>query len=413
MRLLKLGSYHPKYLQDFYLKQLELKTSSYSAQHRLLIEDCFGASDFWTNALNKFGYETVDIVANAEFLQKKWANENDVNFKDNDWLFEIAATQIRNFRPDILFIADYTTFTAEFIRNIRRENASIRLVIGWCGAGYFDLSVFREWDVTLSCIPEMVADFNEQGVSAFHVNHAFSPKILDKLDLTSPPDTDFAFIGSVVKQSKFHIERERLLIELIKSTNLQIWSDLRGLSLKQNYNLAARKKVYELIEAARNAGVSDKVLNALPIVRRISKWESSPNADKYVDKRILQRTKPPLFGVEMFQKLRSSRIVFNNHIDVSPDSASNMRLFETTGVGTCLMTDWKENITDLFEPDEEILTYRSAAECVEKVKYLLANENERKKIAAAGQKRTLKDHTFDKRAARIDEIIRRHSQFKK
>ncbi len=70
------------------------------------------------------------------------------------------------------------------------------------------------------------------------------------------------------------------------------------------------------------------------------------------------------------------------------------------------MTDWKENLSELFEPDKEVLTYRSAAECVEKVKYILEHEDERRSIAAAGQLRTLREHTFDNRAARIDEIIR-------
>ncbi len=83
-----------------------------------------------------------------------------------------------------------------------------------------------------------------------------------------------------------------------------------------------------------------------------------------------------------------------------------MRLFETTGVGACLLTDWKENLSELFEPDAEVLTYRSAEECVEKVNYILEHEEERRSIAAAGQLRTLREHTFDNRAARIDEIIR-------
>jgi len=81
-------------------------------------------------------------------------------------------------------------------------------------------------------------------------------------------------------------------------------------------------------------------------------------------------------------------------------------LFEATGVGACLLTDWRENLSDLFEPDKEVLTYRSAAECVEKVNYILEHEDERLSIAAAGQLRTLREHTFDNRAARIDEIIR-------
>ncbi|MFO0210108.1 MAG: glycosyltransferase, partial [Pseudanabaena sp.] len=84
---------------------------------------------------------------------------------------------------------------------------------------------------------------------------------------------------------------------------------------------------------------------------------------------------------------------------------SNMRLFETTGVGSCLITDWKQNINDLFEPDREVVTYRSSSECIEKVKWLLSNPLEAEKIAKAGQHRTLKDHTFDIRSVQLDLII--------
>ncbi len=87
MRLLKLGIYHDTYLRDFYAKRPELKTQPYSVQHGALIDDCFGSSDFWTSALTRLNYETSDIIANAEFLQTSWANENDIKFNENDWLF--------------------------------------------------------------------------------------------------------------------------------------------------------------------------------------------------------------------------------------------------------------------------------------------------------------------------------------
>jgi spore maturation protein CgeB len=58
-----------------------------------------------------------------------------------------------------------------------------------------------------------------------------------------------------------------------------------------------------------------------------------------------------------------------------------LRLFETTGIGTCLLTDWKPNISELFEP----VTYRSPAEALEKARGLLDHEPERQKIARAGQ----------------------------
>ncbi len=406
MRLLKLGIYHLSYLRDFYEKRPELKRQTYSVQHRALIDDGFGSSDFWTNALTELNYETTDIIANAEFLQTSWASENGINFDENDWLFEITTAQIKSFRPDVLLVADYSTFTADFLKNIRRECPSIRLVLGWCGAPYNDSSVFREWDIALSCVPEMVADFRAKGIRSHHVNHAFAPRILNQLDLKSQPEVDFGFVGSILKQNQFHIERERLILELVKSTNLQIWSDIKFPSFKQRRNIFARRKAHNIVRAARSAGVSEQLLNALPLVRKIAAWKSPPTFENDVDERIARRTRPPVFGIEMFRQLLDTRVVFNNHIDISPVSASNMRLFETTGVGACLLTDWKENLSDLFEPDKEVLTYRSAAECVEKVRYILEHENERREIAAAGQLRTLREHTFENRAARIDEIIR-------
>jgi spore maturation protein CgeB len=108
----------------------------------------------------------------------------------------------------------------------------------------------------------------------------------------------------------------------------------------------------------------------------------------------------------MFQQLHDSRVALNTHIDISRRSASNMRLFEATGVGACLLTDWRENLPQLFDTDAEVVAYRDAEECVEKVNYLLAHEDERRAIAAAGQRRTLREHTFAHRAAQIDEIIR-------
>jgi spore maturation protein CgeB len=105
--------------------------------------------------------------------------------------------------------------------------------------------------------------------------------------------------------------------------------------------------------------------------------------------------------------LAKSKVCFNCHIDVAGNSAGNMRLFEATGVGSCLLTDWKSNLSDFFEPDREVATYRNAEECSEKVRFLLEHPQERECIAAAGQRRTLRDHTFSQRASQLDEIIRR------
>ena len=66
------------------------------------------------------------------------------------------------------------------------------------------------------------------------------------------------------------------------------------------------------------------------------------------------------------------------------------------------VTDARPGLQALFEPDKEIVTYRSKEECADKVAWLLDHPRERAAIAAAGQRRTLRDHTF---AGRVDEML--------
>ena len=406
MRLLKLGVYHPSYLRQFYAERPALAAQPYSVQHWALIEDCYGSSDFWTTALNKYGYETCDTIANAEPLQRQWAEANGLRATTDGWLFEITGAQVQAFRPDVLLVADHSTFDAAFLRHLRKLCPSLRLIVGWCGAPYNDASVFGAWDVVLSCVPEMVKQFRRDGHQSHHVNHAFEPRILKKIDTTAPPSADFAFIGSVLKHNQFHVEREKILVRLVEETGLQIWSDIRRPSTRESRGVRMRRLADMAVRVARAARVPNSLLSAAPLVNRAACLDSSAVLSQGVDSRIARRSRPPLFGLKMFQQLRDGRVALNTHIDISPTSASNMRLFEATGVGTCLLTDWKENLLRLFEPDAEVLTYRSAEECVEKVRYILGHEEERRTVAAAGQRRVLRDHSFASRAALIDEIIR-------
>jgi len=383
MRLLKIGVYYPTYLEQFYARRPGLAAADYAAQHTALIEDCFGSSDFWTGELSRLGYETCDLIINAAPLQRAWAAERGLEFDEGDWLFRIAEAQVRDFRPEVLIVADYSTVTPPFLRRLRDVCPSLRLVLGWCGAPYNDGSVFGEWDVVLSCVPELVAHFREAGHRSRHVNHAFEPRVLEKLgELDCLPATDFVFVGSLVKSERFHLGREKLLARLVEETGLQLWSEVGPPPPPPPSGLRRAARLL-LGGAAR-----------------------SQPPQSAVDARIAHRARPALFGLDMFRQLRAGRVALNTHIDISTHSASNMRLFEATGVGACLLTDWKANLHELFEPDAEVVAYREADECVEKVKYLLGHESRRREIAASGQRRTLRDHTFASRAVLIDDIIR-------
>jgi spore maturation protein CgeB len=412
LRLQTIATKYPAYLHQFYAQRPGLGTQSYAEQHAALMADAFGAPETRSVAMGALGYETGHVFANAEPMQRRWALEQGHPFDESVWLLDITRAQVRAFQPDVLFVNNYAAFPAPFLRRIRPDCPSIRLVLGWCGAPYRDGSVFGEYDVVLSNIPELVQGFGQDGHRSYHLNHAFDPRVLDRIETARPPRVDFAFVGSIAKGAGSHDKREELLLHLLEATDLDIWSEARQPRPKKRLGTLVRQFAYDALHLARRVGVPEALLGAWPPMRRAARWKDRPDLSAYVDGRIARRARPPLFGLAMFQQLHDSRVALNTHIDISSLSASNMRLYEATGVGTCLLTDWKENLPDLFEPDVEVVTYRDVSECVEKVEHLLAHEDERQTIAAAGQRRTLRDHTVDQRAEQLDEVIRSHMRGK-
>ena len=114
----------------------------------------------------------------------------------------------------------------------------------------------------------------------------------------------------------------------------------------------------------------------------------------------------------MYQILRNSKITLNHHGDIAP-YANNARLYEATGVGTLLITDWKRNLHEMFEPDKEMVAYRSPEECIELVQYYLEHDDEREAIAHAGQERTLREHTYYRRMQELVDILERYISYHK
>ena len=82
-----------------------------------------------------------------------------------------------------------------------------------------------------------------------------------------------------------------------------------------------------------------------------------------------------------------------------------MRMFQATGVGSCLLTDTASNMQDLYEPDVELVTFSCVAECVEKANYLMANPAKAREIANKGQQRTLRDHSSQARYNTFHQIM--------
>lgn len=77
------------------------------------------------------------------------------------------------------------------------------------------------------------------------------------------------------------------------------------------------------------------------------------------------------------------------------------RTFEIPACNTLAITQTADNLEDYYEPDKEILIYRDVPDLIEKIRYFLAHPEEREVIAERGYRRTLRDHTFERRINQI------------
>ncbi len=403
MKLIRLTTLYPSYIQNFYTRNPQLKSESFEKQQSRIHYDAFGWADFWSHSLKPFGFEVREIEMNVKPLQLAWARENNIRFNTKRWIYDIAEAQINHFKPDVVFIHELRGTTAAWIRRIRERISSIKLIIGWYGAPILDTSVIKECDLMLSCIPEVVTQLRDEGMNAHHLNHAFEPRILERIDRKHDRHIDVSFIGQIIRSSRFHLAREKILLEILKKIPIQIYTPSAHIPVSKKMTTPVRYAAYYIIQALKHLSVPEQTLQKIPGLRNAAILHEKPLL--FVNPQLKPYLSKEVYGLEMFQVLHDSKITWNNHIDISKDSASNMRLYEATGVGACLITDWKPNIQNLFEPDTEVVTYRAADECTEKITWLLENPEERLKIAKAGQLRTLREHTFSQRAKQLRTII--------
>ncbi len=376
MRFLHLSTAYSVYLDKLYAERPELAGAAYEEQREAIHGDAFGWADFWSHYLGERGFVAEDRLTNAKPAQLAWARDRGIDVASEGWLPQIAAEQVRQFAPEVLFIEDYAVFPARWIAELRERVRSIRLVIGWCGAPYRDASFFGACDLVLSCVPELVEKIRALGHRSELLRHGFDARILRRLgEPAAQHRFPVTFVGNVGSGSAAHDERLSLLARIAGQFDLTVFTP------------AADRSAWQRLRAAAKVA--------------LGRDRAPPAALRRV-------MRPSVFGLAMFRTLRASAVTLNSHIAISARSASNMRLYEATGSGTCLVTDWKPDLHRHFAIDSEVVAYRSADECAEKVGYLLANAAARDEIAAAGQARTLREHGFDRRAADLEALIRRH-----
>ncbi len=80
------------------------------------------------------------------------------------------------------------------------------------------------------------------------------------------------------------------------------------------------------------------------------------------------------------------------------------RVFEAAGAGACLITDAWPGIELFLKPGEEVLVARDGRDVLEHLEALTPGRS--RIIGAAAQRRIMAEHTYDRRAAQVDGLLR-------
>jgi hypothetical protein len=371
MKILFVQTNYPGFLNEFYTKHPNWQKLSYKKLKSFWVDEWFGSSNFYSKYLNRLGNNCDEVIINDWNMQSKWAEENDVQVNKlnlplvdklpelvknqlglRGWVKEILFTQIRKFKPDIVYMHDLSVLNANDLKKIK---TIIKLLVGQIACPLPpNKKPLYEYDLIISSFPHYVKMFKVMGLNSEYLRWCIDadiPKIIGK----KKKIYNVTYIGGLTHH---HSKGNKLLEALARQVKVDFW------------------------------GYGENALRPTSPIRKNFHGQA--------------------WGKKMYEIFAQSKIVVNRHINVAKNYANNMRMFEATGMGALLITDEKKNIGEFFEVEKEVITYKSTSDLVKKVKYCIKYKDESENIARAGQKRTLKDHTYQIRMKELAIILKKY-----
>ena len=326
-----------------------------------LIEFSRGQEFSYKYYLNEIGYDVNVIYYNYDTLQKKWASEKKIS---NSSSYQILEEQIKEIKPTIIYFQNIFLLNHDFFLEIKKKFPFIKLVICWVCSPFSKKQheIIRNSDLVFTCNNGFLNSLMKLNKRTLKIDHAFDERnSFNAINRT----IDLSFNGSIVCNKNFHLNRFETLYYLNnKLPNFDIYS-----------------KIYYKID----------LFNFLNF-NRLFKFYLLKN-----------NIKEPKYGKEYLIQLHKSKICFNSHLDID-NYSGNMRLFEGTGSGCLMITNYTADLKNHFN-DDEIISYNSKEDALEKIKSLLNNPKEIENISTRGRNKTHKNHSYRIKANKINEIL--------
>jgi len=371
-KILFLQTNYPTFLNSFYKNNPNWKNLNYKQLMKLWAEEYFGSSNFYSKNLSFYKWRGKEIIANDKNSQFKWAKENKINtnrFIDNflkfvpgyikntintpdRGIFNIFLKQVKKFKPDVIYSHHLGLFSPYQLSKIK-ENT--KLLVGQIASPIpKNTNILKRYDLLISSFPHFVKKFKKMGIKSEYLPWCAEENILKKVG-EKKRKYNVSYVGGFTPH---HSKGNKIFNQVSKNVKIDFWG------YGENFLLPTSK--------------------------------------------IRKNFHGQAWGKKMYTIYASSKIVINRHINISNNYANNMRMYEATLMGALLITDEKQNMNEFFKAGKEVITYKNAKDLLYKIRYYLKHNKKRIIIARAGQRRTLKNHTYTIRMKQLDKILRKY-----
>lgn len=368
MNFLKVNINYIAMLHDFLNKYPHVSTMDYDQLSTEYYSQFYWPSNALETILeSSYNWKCTSIIyprtddKKTSIFFKKWCEKYklDINITQPE---EQLLYQIMYHEPDIIYIHEIWLLPDEFIAKIKFLKPNIQ-IIGWnCApASFHTLHNLKYVDRIYTCGKPVLNKLLDNGIISEYIPHMFDNRVLNKIDTKENKKYDVTFVGSLTK----------------------------GSSEEGGYG-----DRIELLQFLIEKGIKVSIFG-------------------YTNDEVLKKyCNDAIFGIDMLRVFAQSKIVINQHILRDKSNSGNIRMFEATGVGSLLLTDYKEDLNDKFLIDKEVVTYDSYNEACEKILYYLEHDEQRELIAKRGQIRTLKDYHYGILAKSIHDNINSETNIK-
>jgi spore maturation protein CgeB len=262
----------------------------------------------------------------------------------------------------------------------------------WNAAERWVIAVARQAvpDIVL-CLTQSLRDEVLDVLRKLGVRHLIAwwgdtPANMQEMGLLSP-NWDRIFLKDVAAVAKF--EAVRLQAELLHEAMNPAWHKRCFESIGHDIAVAGSLYGYRqyLVKQLASAGVPLAVYGASP-----PRWADPIVKSLHSGKYIVREEKSQIFG---------SALACLNPAALSEGDSLNCRAFEIAGACGLQLIEDKRAVSSCFEPNEEVLVYRSIEEIESHIAKAKRDIRWAMRIREAGYRRAHSDHTYARRLRHI------------